>query len=94
MGARSMGRAIDCLYKACDDILDDVELIHDKNYMLQLWDDITSELPEFREYLDEMHKNIITMFIPESKYKNIPYTNLIGEISIHKMMIIERVRVC
>ena len=79
-GARSMGRAIDCLYEACDDILDDVELIHDKNYMLQIWDDIASELTEFREYLDEMHENRMTKFIPESKHKTIPYKNLIAEL--------------
>ena len=79
-GARSMGRAIDCLYEACDEILDDVQLIYDKDYMLGLWDDIALELPEFRKYLDEMHENRMTKFIPETTHKTMPYKKLITEL--------------
>ena len=50
-GARSMGRAVDILHTACGQLLDDIKLIHDKNFMMNLFDEISKEIPEFEEFL-------------------------------------------
>ena len=51
-GARSMGRAVDLIHSACKDIVNDVTLIHDKSYMLHIFDEFLVELPKFKAYLE------------------------------------------
>jgi len=50
-GARSLGRAADILHTACGQPLNDIKLIHDKKFMMNMFDDISNELPEFKEFL-------------------------------------------
>ena len=41
-----MGRAVDILHTACGQLLDDTKLIHDKNFMMNLFDEISKEILE------------------------------------------------
>ena len=41
-GARSMGRAADTLHTACGQLLDDIKLIHDKKFMMNMFDEIAN----------------------------------------------------
>ena len=50
-GARSMGCAIDILHTACGEILDDIKLIHDEKYMMNIFDEIAEEIPDFKMFL-------------------------------------------
>ena len=56
-GARSMGRAIDFIHSACEEIVDDVSLIHDESFMFHIFDELREELPEFDEYLTREFEN-------------------------------------
>ena len=56
-GTRSMGRAIDLVYDACKDIVAKVSLIHDKSFMLYIFDELCKELLEFNLCLKNEFKN-------------------------------------
>ena len=56
-GARLIGRAAGILHKACDQLLDDIKLIHDKKFVMNIFDDIANEIPEFKEFLEYEFKN-------------------------------------
>jgi len=43
-GARFIGRAIDMLHTSCKDILDNIELIHEKNYMMHVFDELIDDI--------------------------------------------------
>lgn len=79
-GARSMGRAVDILHTACGELLDDIKLIHDKTFMMNLFDDIADEIPEFKKFLDFEFENKMTEFVETSQTKSIPYSKLIDEL--------------
>ena len=50
--ARSMGRVIDILHTACNDLIYYPILIHDKSFMMHIYDPIIDELPEFKYYME------------------------------------------
>ena len=79
-GARSMGRAVDILHTACGQLLDDIKMIHDKKFMMSLFDDIANEIPEFKEFLTYKFEEKMTEFIASSQTKSIPYSKLIDEL--------------
>ena len=79
-GARSMGRAADILHTACGQLLDDIKLIHDKKFMMNMFDDIANEIPEFKDFLEYEFKNKKTEFISASQTKSVPYSKLIDEL--------------
>lgn len=79
-GARSMGRAADMLHTACGQLVDDIKLIHDKRFMMNIFDDIANEIPEFKEFLEYEFKNKKTEFISASQTKSVPYSKLIDEL--------------
>jgi len=84
-GARSMGRAVDILHTACGQLLDDIKKIHDKKFVMNLFDDMANEIPEFKEFLTYEFKKKQTEFIALSKTKSIPYSKLIDELFTRKM---------
>ena len=79
-GARSMGRAVDILHTACGELIDDIKKIHDENFMMNVFDEIASELPEFKEFLQYEFEKKKTEFIASSSTKSVPYSKLIDEL--------------
>ena len=75
-----MGRAADLTHGACKDIVDDVSLIHDESFMLHIFDDLRSELPEFDAYLKYEFENKKTEYVEASSTKAVPLKELIKEI--------------
>ena len=47
-----MGRAIDILHTAYNDLIYDPRLIHDKSFTMNIYDPIIDELPDFKDYMD------------------------------------------
>ena len=64
-----MGRAIDLIHSACNDIIDDTTLIHNKSYMLHIFDELLVELSEFKTFMDYELKNKMTEFVEASQTK-------------------------
>ena len=79
-GARSMGRAVDLIHGACKEIVDDVSLIHDESFMLHIFDNLRSELPEFDAYLKYEFENKKTEYVEASSTMAVPLKELIKEI--------------
>ena len=79
-GARSMGRAVDMLHTTCTQLLDDIKLIHDRNFMMKIFDEISNEIPAFKEFLVFKFKTKMTEFISKSQTKSIPYNKLLDEL--------------
>lgn len=75
-----MGRAVDLIHGACNEIVGDVSLIHDESFMLHIFDDLRSELPEFDAYLKHEFENKKTECVKASSTKAIPLKELIKEI--------------
>ena len=57
-----MGRAVDLIHSACNDIIDDITLIHDESYMLHIFDELLIDLPEFKAFMDYEFKNKMSKF--------------------------------
>ena len=79
-GPRSMGRAMDLIYDACQDILADNSLIYDEAFMLHIFDELAEEIPEFKAHLEYEFENKTTEFIEVSESKPVPYKELIKEL--------------
>lgn len=79
-GARSMGRAIDLIHHACQDIIDDNTLIHNESYMLHIFDEFLEELPEFQAHMEYTFKNKMSDYVVASKTKAVPIKDLIKEL--------------
>ena len=75
-----MGCAADILHIACGQLLDDIKLIHDEKFMINMFDDIANEIPEFKDFLEYEFKNKKTEFISASQTKLVPYSKLIDEL--------------
>ena len=76
-GARSMGHAIDLIYQACQDIVDDVTLIHDESYMLHIFDEFLEELPEFKAFIEYEFENKMSDYVVASNTKAVPLKKLV-----------------
>ena len=79
-GPRSMGRAIDIIHSACKDILEDMSLIHDELYMMHIFDGITVEIKEFKDYLTSEFETKTSYYVKKSKSKAVPLKMLIKEL--------------
>ena len=79
-GARAMGRAIDLIHHACQDIIDDNTLIHNESYMLHIFDEFLEELPEFQAHMEYTFKNKMSDYVVASKTKAVPIKDLIKEL--------------
>lgn len=66
-GERSMGRVIDILYNAFDEIKDCGELFLDLDFMMNIFSTLYEQLPEFKEYLDYFFEQKETNVIGSSK---------------------------
>ena len=75
-----MGRVVDILHTTCGHLLDDIKKIHDKTFMMNLFDNIAEEIPEFKEFLTYEFEKKQTEFIASSKTQSIPYSRLIDEL--------------
>ena len=75
-----MGHAIDLIYSACKDIVADVTLIHDKLFMLHIFDEFLVELPEFNAFMEYELKNKMSEFVVASQTKAVPLKELIKEL--------------
>ena len=56
-GPRSMGRVVDILHENFTDVLKDPWLIHNEEHMMNMFDDLKQELPEFKKAMDFLLKN-------------------------------------
>ena len=79
-GARSMGRAVDMLYDACQSIMDEPVLIHDESFMMHIFDDLLEELPEFSEYLKSEFEERATDCADKAKGKKLHLKELRKEL--------------
>jgi len=79
-GARSMGRVFDIMHTAFNDILDDLDLIHDKTFMMGMFDELTEELPEFKAFLTHQFEKKESEFIAKSGTKSTTWKMLIEEL--------------
>ena len=79
-GPRSMGRAIDILHSACSDIVANTRLIHDKSFMMNIFDELVSELPEFKEYMTREFETKTSNFVVKSQTKAVPNKMLLEEL--------------
>ena len=64
------------LHTVCGQLLDNIKLIHDKNSMMNLFDDIAKEIPKFKEFVRFEFETKKTKFIASSQTKSIPYSTL------------------
>ena len=62
-----MGCAIDILHTACNNLIDDPRLIHDKSFMMHIYDPLMDELPEFKYYMDYQCKDLTSHYAVSSK---------------------------
>ena len=58
-----MGRVVDILHIACGELKDDIKLIHDQTYMMNIFDKIAEEIPEFQDFLTNQFKHKQIEFI-------------------------------
>ena len=79
-GPRSMGHAMDIIHSSCSEILDDVQLIHDKSYMMNLFSEIAEEIPEFKHYLTYEFEQKKTHFVEKSQSRAVPLKMLVNEL--------------
>ncbi|KAL7546176.1 hypothetical protein ACHAWF_015185 [Thalassiosira exigua] len=79
-GPRSMGRAMDLLLDACEEILEDTKLIHDRSYMMELYSELADELPEFRDYLSKQFEDSTSHIVETSRTKAVPLSRLLDEL--------------
>ena len=79
-GPRSMGRAMDIIHRVCDELLDDIKLIHDKSYMMNIFSEIAAEIPEFQEHLTYEFVRKKTHFVEKSQTKAVPLKMLVEEL--------------
>ena len=75
-----MGRAVDMIHIACKDIIDNVTLIHDDLYMLNIFDELRDELPEFKAFLEYEFENKKSAYVEERKEKAVPLKELVDEL--------------
>ena len=78
--ARSMGRVIDFLHTACIDLIYDRILIHDKSFMMHIYELLMDELHEFKYYMDYQCKDRTSHYSVSSKTSQVPLNKLIKEL--------------
>ncbi|KAL7525826.1 hypothetical protein ACHAWF_001522 [Thalassiosira exigua] len=80
-GPRSMGEAMDLLLDACEEILDNTRLIHNRgSYMMELYSELADELPEFKDYLSKQLEDSTTHIVETSRTKAVPLSRLLDEL--------------
>ena len=77
-----MGRVFDIMHIAFNDILDDLDLIHDKTFMMGMFDELAEELPEFQQYLTCTFETQRTEFISKSGSKTTTWKRLIEKLCL------------
>ena len=68
------------MYTVCDERLDDTKIIHDRKFMMNLFDNIADEITEFKTIQTYEFENKKTEFVATSQTKSIPYSKLIDEL--------------
>ena len=72
-----MGRAIDILHTACNDLIDDPRLIHGNSFMMHIYDPLMDELPEFKYYMDYQCEYLTSNYAISSNTGDVPLKNII-----------------
>ena len=75
-----MGCAIDILHTAYNDLIDDPRLIHDKSFMIHIYDPLMDELPEFKDYMDYQCEYRTSHYAASSKTREVTFKKLIKEL--------------
>ena len=75
-----MGRVIDILHTACNDLIYYPILIHDKSFMMHIYDPIIDELPEFKYYMEYQCEYWTSNYAASSKTREVPLKKLIKEL--------------
>ena len=68
------------IYDACIDILDDITLIHNKTFMMHIFDDLCKELPDFDTHLTIEFMIRQSHSVKKTKTKAVPLKMLIKEL--------------
>ena len=71
---------LDAAVAVCQDIVDDVTLIHDESYMLHIFDEFLEELPEFKTFIEYEYENKMSDFVVASNTKAVPLKELVKEL--------------
>ena len=75
-----MGRAIDILHTAWNNLIDDPSLINYKSFIIHIYDPLMDELHEFKDYMDYQCKYRTSHYYASSKTKEVPLKNLMKEL--------------
>ena len=75
-----MGRSVDLIHSTCNDVIDDITLIHDDSYMLHIFDKLLIDPPKFQAFIDYEFKNKMSEFVQASQTKAVPLKELIKEL--------------
>ena len=72
--------SMDILHTACNNIIDNPRLIHDKSFMMHIYYPLMDELPEFKDYMDYQCEDQTSHYVASSKIREVPLEELIKEI--------------
>jgi len=75
-----MVRALSLIYEACKDIIAKVSVVHNKSFMLHIFDELRDELPEFDAYLTREFENKTSQQVEPSNTKVVPLKMLVKEL--------------
>ena len=79
-GPRSMGCELAIIHRVCEELLDDIKLVHNKSYMMNIFSDLTAELPEFEAHLTYQFEQKQTHFVEQFQTKDVPLKMLVDEL--------------
>ena len=68
------------LHTDCNDLIDEPRLIHDKSFMMHIYDPIMDDLPEFKDYMDYHCEDWTSHYAASSKTMEVPLKKLIKEL--------------
>ena len=68
------------LHTSCNDLIDDPILIHEKSFMMHIYDPLIHELPEFKDYMDYQYEYLTSHYAASSKTREVPLKKLLKEL--------------
>ena len=68
------------LHTACNNLIYDPRLIHDKSFMMHIYEPLMDDLPEFKDYMDYQCEYRTSHYAASSKTREVPLNKLIKEL--------------
>ena len=75
-----MGRAIGILHTSCNGLIYDPSLIHDKSFMMNIYEPLMDELPKFKDYMEYQCEDQTSHYAALSKTREVPLKKIIKEL--------------